>query len=54
MQEMLEQLDRIMPAKLTGSVVRTVGMTAAVADFPAPVEALVEIDRETSEPLPPK
>jgi flagellum-specific ATP synthase len=51
MQEMLEQLDRIMPVQMTGSVVRTAGMTAAVADFPAPVGALVEIDRETSTPL---
>jgi flagellum-specific ATP synthase len=31
---------------VTGSVVESVGMTAAVADFPAPVGALVRIDRE--------
>ena len=30
---------------LTGSVVQTVGLTAAVADFPAPVGALVAIER---------
>ncbi len=51
MQAMLDQLDRIMPTHLTGSVVRTVGMTIAVADFPAPVGALVEIDRETQDPV---
>ena len=33
-----------MPTALTGSVVQTVGMTAAVADFPAPVGAVVEIE----------
>jgi flagellum-specific ATP synthase len=51
MQAMLDHLERIMPTHLTGSVVRTVGMTIAVADFPAPVGALVEIDRETQEPV---
>jgi len=51
MQAMLDHLERIMPAHLTGSVVRTVGMTIAVADFPAPVGALVEIERETQEPV---
>ena len=45
LMELLTQLDRIMPTGLSGSVVRTVGMTAAVADFPAPVGALVEIER---------
>jgi len=51
MTALLDHLERIMPTMLTGSVARTVGMTAAVADFPAPVGALVEIDRETAEPL---
>jgi flagellum-specific ATP synthase len=45
------QLDRVVPTALVGSVVRTVGMTAAVADFPAPVGALVEIERQTGKPL---
>lgn len=31
---------------LTGSVVQTVGLTAAVADFPAPVGSLVSIQRQ--------
>ncbi|MDX1962535.1 MAG: FliI/YscN family ATPase [Pirellulales bacterium] len=51
MTELLEQLERILPTMLTGKVVRTVGMTAAVADFPAPVGALVEIDRAHEGPL---
>jgi flagellum-specific ATP synthase len=32
--------------------VRTVGMTAAVADFPAPVGAVVEVERQSGSPLP--
>jgi flagellum-specific ATP synthase len=45
-----DQLDAVMPTGLEGSVVRIVGMTAAVADFPAPIGAIVEIERETDEP----
>jgi flagellum-specific ATP synthase len=51
MFDLAQQLDAIMPTALTGSVAQTVGMTAAVADFPAPVGALVEIERQTGEPL---
>lgn len=51
MYDLIEQLERVMPTALSGSVVRTVGMTAAVADFPAPVGALVEIERHSAEPL---
>jgi flagellum-specific ATP synthase len=36
---------------LTGSVVRTVGTTAAVADFPAPVGAVVSIQRQAGAPV---
>ena len=46
-----EQLDGIMPIELLGSIARTVGMTASVAGFPAPVGALVAIDRDAGEPL---
>src|SRR5688572_6130376 len=35
-----------MPTALCGSVVRTEGLLAAVAGFPAPVGALVEIERQ--------
>jgi flagellum-specific ATP synthase len=49
--DIFQHLDRIMPTALTGSVVQTIGMTASVADFPAPVGALVEIERATDVPL---
>ncbi len=38
-------LEGAMLTGLTGSVVQTIGLTAAVADFPAPVGSLVEISR---------
>ncbi len=50
--DLISQLDKIMPTALTGSVVQTVGMTAAVAGLPAPVGALVEIERQMEAPLP--
>ncbi len=46
-----DQLDAVMPTALTGSVVRTVGITASVAGFPAPVGALAEIERQAGPPL---
>ena len=45
------QLDTILPAALEGSVLRITGLTAAVADLPAPVGAVVEIERQGGEPL---
>ncbi|MBN2022564.1 MAG: FliI/YscN family ATPase [Pirellulales bacterium] len=51
MLDLAQQLETVMPTALTGSVARTVGMTASVADFPAPVGALVEIERKGSAPL---
>ncbi len=51
MDALEEQLEAIMPSALCGSVAQTVGMTAAVADFPAPVGALVEIERQTGGPI---
>ena len=51
MLDFATQLDSILPTALTGSVVRTVGMTAAVADFPAPVGAVVEIERQAGDPV---
>jgi FliI/YscN family ATPase len=41
-----DHVRRIMPLGLTGSVSRIVGLTAAVADFPAPLGALCTIARE--------
>ena len=40
-----------MPTALTGRVARTEGLTTAVAGFPAPVGAVVEIDRQTGPPV---
>ncbi len=42
-------LDDAILAGLTGSVVQTIGLTAAVADFPAPVGAVVSIERQSGE-----
>jgi flagellum-specific ATP synthase len=50
-EDIVEQLKLVMPTALCGSVVRTAGMTAAVADFPAPVGAVVAIERQTGGPL---
>src|SRR5262245_18963449 len=40
-----DQLDAVLPMTMTGSIVRTEGLAAAVAGLPAPVGAVVEIDR---------
>jgi flagellum-specific ATP synthase len=50
METVLESLNESMTASLTGSVVETIGMTVAVADFPAPIGAVVRIDRDTGRP----
>ena len=49
--DIAEQLRAAMPTELTGSVARTVGMTVSAADFPAPVGALAEIERQAGAPL---
>jgi len=49
LENITEQLRTSMPTALCGRVVRTVGMTAAVADFPAPVGAVVEIERQAND-----
>ena len=46
-----DQLATILPTRLEGSVSRLTGLTAAVADFPAPVGAMVVIERQHGEPL---
>jgi flagellum-specific ATP synthase len=43
---LLENLNSTMTAALVGTVAETVGMTVAVADFPAPVGAVVRIERD--------
>jgi flagellum-specific ATP synthase len=42
----LTRLNETMTASLCGSVMETVGMTVSVADFPAPVGAVVRIERD--------
>ena len=51
MLDLTRQLDAIMPTGLCGSVVRTEGLVASVAGFPAPVGALVEIERQAGQPV---
>lgn len=46
MYDITKQLDSMVTTALEGSVVQSAGMTAAVADFPAPVGAVVEVDRQ--------
>ena len=46
MNAIIDQLESVMPTAITGSVVRTEGMMAAVAGFPAPVGAVAEIERQ--------
>ena len=52
MNQFLDQLAAITPTALTGSVVRTEGLVAAVAGFPAPVGALAEIERQSGSAVP--
>jgi FliI/YscN family ATPase len=46
-----EQIQRTLPYGLVGSVSRIVGLTAAVADFPAPLASLCEIHADRGEPI---
>lgn len=46
-----EQIATIMPVRLVGSVVQTLGTTVAVVGFPAPVGAVARIERQGAEPL---
>jgi flagellum-specific ATP synthase len=51
MNALVDQLDSLMPTAIIGSVVRTEGMMAAVAGFPAPVGAVAEIERQAGPPI---
>lgn len=51
MLEMADQLRRIMPTALEGRLVRTIGVTAAVAGFRAPLGAVAEIERHNGPPV---
>ncbi len=46
-----EQIATIMPVRLVGSVVETIGRTVSVIGFPAPVGAVAQIERQGTEPL---
>lgn len=52
MTTLIDQVEEIFPTMLTGSVVRTEGLMAAIAGFPAPVGAMVEIERQSGPPVP--
>ena len=51
MSSLVDQLDSIMPTALTGTVVRTLGTTVAVAGFPAPIGSTARIGRQTGEEI---
>ncbi|MFI4875504.1 MAG: FliI/YscN family ATPase [Blastopirellula sp. JB062] len=51
MHRICSQLDQLMTHDLVGGVVETVGTTIAVGGFPAPVGAVVEIERQSGKPL---
>lgn len=47
----LQTLAAAIPTAITGSVMRTEGLAASVADFPAPVGAMVEVRRQAGTPI---
>lgn len=51
MDALLSQLDAIMPTAIVGSVVQTDGAATAVSGFPAPVGAVVQIERHSGPPV---
>src|ERR1700757_5030789 len=46
MEAILENMNSAITASLTGTVAETIGMTVSVSDFPAPVGAVVRIERD--------
>src|SRR6516225_9913063 len=46
-----EQIHRILPVAMTGSVHKIVGLTVSVAGFPAPLGAVCSIARENGAPI---
>jgi flagellum-specific ATP synthase len=51
MTDFASQLDAILPTALTGSIVRMQGLAAVVGGLPAPVGAVVEIERLGGPPI---
>ena len=52
MFQMTDLLDDLIPAAITGRLVRTVGTTAAVTGLRVPVGSAVEIERQSGSPIP--
>ncbi len=48
---LLAQIEAAFPVAIEGSVVRTAGWVVTAADFPAPLGAVAQIDRDPLEPL---
>ena len=46
-----DQISTIMPVRLVGSVVETLGSTVSAIGFPAPIGAVAQIERQGIEPL---
>ncbi len=46
-----DQISQILPIGITGRVTKLVGLTAAVSDFPAPLGAMVHLERDHGEPV---
>jgi len=51
MYDLRTQLAAVLPTGMTGSIVRTEGVAAAAAGFPAPIGAIATIDRQAGEPV---
>lgn len=51
MHDFSQQLEEVMPTALVGSIIRTEGLTAAVAGFPAPVGSLAKVERQSGRPV---
>ncbi len=51
MEDICSQLESIMTTDVSGSVAQVVGMTVAASDFPAPLGAVVEIQRQSGRPV---
>lgn len=52
MQKFTQQLERIIPTAMTGTVVGTEGTTVAIADFPVPVGAVVQLETHSGCTIP--
>ncbi len=51
MLSLADQVSRILPVRLTGSISKIVGLTASVSGFPAPLGSICNILRESGAPI---